>query len=195
MSTGTTRDVILDAAARLMTERGASVRLEDIAEAAEVSRQTVYLHFGSRTGLLIAMAEHIDEGGALPGLLQQVFVAPTALDALDAIVELHAEYYPVIYPIAKIFMAGRHEDEALRAAWNDRMVSRWNLYHTVVERLQGDGLLSSTWDLKVATDLLWTLTSWEVWEQLVVDRGWAKDDYLTRFRALLHQLLVAERSV
>jgi len=194
MSATSTRDVILDAAVRLFTERGSGVTLEDIAEAAEMSRQTVYVHFGSRTGLLIAMAQHIDEGGTLHDLLQQVFEAPTALDALDAVVHLHAEYYPVIYPIARIFMAGRYEDHALRAGWEDRMVSRWNLYHTVVERLESDGLLAPAWDPEVATDLLWALTSWELWEQLVGDRRWSKDDYLSHFRALLRQLLVAERS-
>jgi AcrR family transcriptional regulator len=91
------REAILDAAVRLFAERGPGVRLEDIADEAGVSRQSVYLHVGSRTGLMIAIVQHIDAQEPLPSLIQSVFEAPSALDALDAIVALHAEYHPMTY--------------------------------------------------------------------------------------------------
>jgi AcrR family transcriptional regulator len=186
-----TRDAILDAAARLLSERGAGVRLEDIAEEAGVSRQTVYVRFGSRTGLMIATVQHMDEQGTLHRLVQQVFEAPTPLDALDAVVTVHAEYHPMVYAVAKIFMARRYEDDAMRAAWEDRMAARRNLYHEVVEWLQRDGLLVSGWDVETATDILWSMTSWQLWEQLTVDRGWSKEEYLGHVRTLLRRALVA----
>jgi AcrR family transcriptional regulator len=185
-----TREVILDAAVDLLGDRGAAVTLEEIAERAGLSRQTVYLHFGSRTGLMIAMAQHIDEHGPLHQLLQRVFEAPTALEALDAIVSLHADYYPVIYPVAKLFMSRKYDEEAMRAAWDDRMVSRHKLYRQVVDRLHRDGQLAPEWDVKTATDILWSLTSWELWEQLTVDREWSRDEYLTHLRVLLRRTLL-----
>jgi AcrR family transcriptional regulator len=118
-----TRDAILDAAVRLLADRGAGVTLEQVVEEAGVSRQTVYVHFGSRTGLLIAMVQHMDESGVLHGLVQRVFDARTALDALDAVVNVHADYHPMAYPVARVFMASRHEDEAIGAAWDERMAS------------------------------------------------------------------------
>jgi AcrR family transcriptional regulator len=184
-----TREAILVATAELLGERGAGVALEEIAERAGVSRQTLYLHFGSRTGLMIATAQHIDEQGTLGRLLQEVFEAPTALDALDAIVSLHAEYYPVIYPIARLFMAGKYHDDALRAAWDDRMQSRHGLYHEIVERLHRDGVLAPEWDVETATDILWSITSWELWEQLTLERGWSEADYLRHLRAVLRSVL------
>lgn len=186
-----TRESILDAAARLFTERGVAVRLEDVAAEAGVSRQAVYLHFGSRSGLLIGMVEHIDSRGALPPLLDRVFNARTAAEALDAAAALHAEYHPMIYQVARVFLMGRYDDEALRAAWHERMESRRNLYHTVVERLQEEGVLASEWDVESATDFLWALTSWQLWEQLVIDRGWLKDEYLDHLRTAMRQTLVA----
>lgn len=155
-----------------------------------MSRQTVYLHFGSRTGLLIAMVQHMDNQGTLPPLVQQVFEAPTALEALDAIATLHAEYHPVIYPVAKVFLLSRHNDAAIRGAWEERMESRRKLYHEVVESLEREGQLGPQWDIETATDLLWTLTSWQVWEQLVVDRGWSKEDYEGHLRMVLRRTLV-----
>lgn len=188
-SSRSTRDVILDAAARLFAERAVGVTLEEIAEEAGLSRQTVYVHFGSRTGLLIAMVQHIDESGTLQGLVQQVFDAPTALAALDAVVTLHAEYHPTVYNFANLMMIHRHEDEAIRAAWDERMESRRNLYHSVVQWLERDGLLDSEWTVEIATDLLWALTSWQLWEQLVVEGGWSKADYLSHLRTTLRNTL------
>jgi len=185
-----TRDRILDAAARLFTARGGAVRLEDVAEEAGVSRQAVYLHFGSRTGLLVAMAQHMDSTGALPDLLTGVFDASRATEALDAAAALHAEYHPMIYQVARVFMVGRYEDEALQAAWDERMESRRNLYHTVVERLEEEGHLASVWDIETATDFLFALTSWQLWEQLVIDRGWSTEDYLNHIRTVIRQTLV-----
>jgi AcrR family transcriptional regulator len=192
-SARSTRDAILDAAVHLLADRGSGVTLEHVAEEAGVSRQTVYVHFGSRTGLLIAMVQHMDESGVLHGLVQRVFDARTALDALDAVVNVHAEYHPMAYPVARVFMASRHEDEAIRAAWDERMASRRNLYHGVVEWLHRDGLLSSHWDIESATDVLWGLTSWQLWEELVVERGWSKDDYLRHLRTMLRKTLVGHQ--
>ena len=188
-----TREAILDAAVRLVGERGLGVTLEAVADAAGLSRQTVYVHFGSRTGLFIAVVQHMDESGTPHGLVQGVFDARTALDALDAVVNVHAEYHPAAYPVARVLMAGRHEDEAMRAAWEERMASRRNLYHGVVERLHRDGLLMSRWDVETATDIVWGLTSWQLWEALVVDRGWSKGDYLRHLRTALRRTLVDGR--
>jgi AcrR family transcriptional regulator len=180
----------LDAAARRLAQRGPGVTLEEIADEAGVSRQTLYLHFGSRTGLLIAMVQHMDNQETLPPLVQQVFEAPTALEALDAAVTLHAEYHPVIYPVAKVFLWSMHNDAAIRAAWEERMESRRKLYHEVVEWLDREGQLAPHWDIETATDLLWSLTSWQVWEQLVVDRGWSKEDYVDHLRSVLRRTLL-----
>lgn len=187
-----TRVQILDATYRLVATMGMAVRLEDVAAEAGVSRQTVYLHFGSRTGLLVAMAQHLDTQGPLPGLVEQVFAAGTARDALDAVVDLHAEYHPLIYRIAVLFMAGMYDDEALRAAWVERMESRRNLYHAVVERLKSEGCLAPHYEVESATDLLFALTSWQFWEQLVVERGWPKEEYARHLRSLLGHMLVVQ---
>ena len=52
-STSTTRDTLLDAALRLLEERGpGALRIRDVAAAAEQSTMGVYTHFGSKQGLL-----------------------------------------------------------------------------------------------------------------------------------------------
>lgn len=50
-------EAILAAAAALLTERGLSVPLEEVARRAKVSKQTVYNHFGSKTDLVRKLVE------------------------------------------------------------------------------------------------------------------------------------------
>src|SRR3954464_15588250 len=52
-STSTTRETLLDAALRLLEERGpGALRIRDLAAAADQSTMGVYTHFGSKQGLL-----------------------------------------------------------------------------------------------------------------------------------------------
>lgn len=165
--------------------------MQDIANRAGVSRRSVYVHFASRSGLLVAMVQHFDARGMLDRLAQRVFDARSAPDALDAVVHLHAEYSPVAYPVARVLMAGRGRDDALRAAWDDRMGARREVYAAVVQRLAGDGLLSPQWDVESATDLVWAMTSWQVWEQLVIERSWSKERYRDHLGTVLRRSLLA----
>ena len=55
----TTRETLLDAALRLLEERGpGALRIRELAEAAEQSTMGVYTHFGSKQGLLEQLDLH-----------------------------------------------------------------------------------------------------------------------------------------
>ncbi|MFN2487225.1 MAG: TetR/AcrR family transcriptional regulator, partial [Acidimicrobiia bacterium] len=68
-----TRRRILQATWKLIEELGPSIRLIDAADRAGVSRQAVYLHFGDRAGLLLALVQHIPETLGFQELLARVF--------------------------------------------------------------------------------------------------------------------------
>src|SRR3954447_13595743 len=58
-STSTTRETLLDAALRLLEQRGpGALRIRDVAAAAEQSTMGVYTHFGSKQGLLEQLYLH-----------------------------------------------------------------------------------------------------------------------------------------
>jgi AcrR family transcriptional regulator len=57
--TSTARETLLDAALRLLEQRGpGALRIRDLAEAADVSTMGVYTHFGSKQGLLEQLYLH-----------------------------------------------------------------------------------------------------------------------------------------
>jgi AcrR family transcriptional regulator len=50
-------EAILDAAVEVLTERGVSAPMEEIARRAQVSKQTIYNHYGSKAELVQALCE------------------------------------------------------------------------------------------------------------------------------------------
>src|SRR6266540_4878928 len=93
------RIAILDAARRLFEKKDfIAVTLEEVAREAGVSRQAVYVNFGSRAGLLVALAGHVDEIGRLQAKIAKVLESPTAVSALEALVDFRARYTLSIYP-------------------------------------------------------------------------------------------------
>src|SRR3954470_13866701 len=173
-----THTAILHAARQLFEERGAhAVKLEDVAQRAGVSRQAVYLHFGSRAGLLLGLVAYVDATGPLPRLAARVTEARTGRDALDGLVALQGDYWPVIYGIARPFDERRRADPEIRQAWDDRMERRREGCRGIVQRLSDEEVLDPRWTVAEAADLLWALTSLRTWEDLVIDSGWSRDRY------------------
>src|SRR5580704_5218853 len=113
-----TRTRILEAALkRIDRSKGADVAMAEIAEAAGVSRQALYLHFADRTELLIAVAHHVDARRGLGAKLQAIRDAPDGVAAMLAMVALQAEDNPSLWPIARTFEVVRRTARAAEKAW------------------------------------------------------------------------------
>ncbi len=188
-----TRIRILESARRMLEERGYhEVSLEEVARDARVSRQAVYLHFKSKADLLVATAQYTDELVGVYELLRPVREATTALEALDAGVAAYAAIEHQIYDVASTGYAARRSNEAAEEAWQDRMAFRREGIRQVMERLQGEGLLSERWSIDEAADFGWALLSLHTYEYLVVERRWPIDQFVRRLQTTLRSILVAE---
>ena len=186
-----TRRRILKETRRLMeNRRGKDVRLEDIARAAEVSRQAVYLHFGSRAGLLTATARYLDETLDHPGRTVKIFGAQDGVEALDALIEFWAGYIPDIYGLAKALFSARESDKAAASAWDDRMAAFYDKCQHIVSLLARDDLLAPEWSIKTATDYVWAVLAILTWEDLTMKRGWTQDEYVRYMQMTLKRALV-----
>lgn len=186
-----TRERILKETWRLMEKsQGQGVRLQDIAKAAGVSRQAVYMHFGSRAGLLIATTHYVDKTLKLEDRVQPYRNAPTAIEALDAFIEFWVNYIPDIYGLAKALLAARETDEDAAAAWEDRMKAVRSGCQRVVERLNQEGLLAADWSVDEATDFFWALLSVRNWENLTLACGWTNTQFIGRMKQILRATLV-----
>jgi len=187
----TTHRRILAVGRRLIEQRGFhGVGLNEIARAAGVSRQAVYLHFRSKTGLLLEMVDYVFATEAPPDLLARWENAATGRQALDAAIAIHASYEPRVYQFGRALHAARREQPAAAVAWNNRMARRRSNYKKIAQWLARDGALRESWSVKEAADLLWALTSFHMFEYLVVEAGWSTRRYAKDMRIVVERALL-----
>lgn len=186
-----TRTRILKSAWKLLEAgQGKGVRMSDIAKAAGVSRQAVYLHFPTRAELLIATTRYLDEVNNTDERLARSRQARTGEERLAAYIEAWGNYIPEIYGIAKALLAMKDTDEEADIAWNDRMQAFRHGCEAAVKALKKDDMLASGLSVTVATDILWTILSVRSWEHLTVECGWSNKKYVERLKLMAHRLLV-----
>jgi AcrR family transcriptional regulator len=186
-----TRERILVATRKLMeVNRGNGVTMLDIAKAAGISRQALYLHFETRAELLIAATRHHDQVLESNKRYDSVVNAESGVDQLDLLIEFWGNYVPDIYGLAKALMISKEVDEAAAAAWQDRMDNVMGLCKSAVERLKTEKMLSDDWSEKDASEFLWTLLSITNWERLTVKCGWSVEKYVLSMQLLVRRAFV-----
>ena len=188
-----TRTRILDATVRMLKEHGGrGVRMGDIAEAAGISRQAVYLHFASRAELLVAATRYLDEILDVDRRLAPSREATSGAERLALYIDCWGHYIPEIYAVAKALLLAQDTDEAAAAAWNDRMLAMRDGCRAAIERLHSDGNLAPEWTPKRATDALWTMLLVPNWENLTGECGWSTRQYVRWMQTVAKRTFVDE---
>jgi len=188
---GVTRNEILDAAWDLIALKGAEVSMQEIAVASNVSRQSVYLHFKSRGGLLMALVKRADDRFTIKEDFFAAMVLKSPVKRLDECLRVWFNFAVNIQPVASDLIRLRKTDRDAAAAWTDRMVDLWSWERQLVESLAADSALSKAWSIEDATDFLWSSSSMQIWELFTIDRNWsaAKSSKVLR-RTIAGALLV-----
>ena len=171
---------ILDAAFRAIVTKGASdATLSAIASEAGVSRQSVYLAFGNRTGLLAAMLDWLDGKNAYPQHMADIAAGTgSAPGTLLAFVEAWLMHLPDIQPVAVLLRAAAVMDGEAAEAF-ERHVSgpRHAALLTICNRLAANGHLARGLSPDRAADTVWSFVHVDTWQHLVRERGWTADDF------------------
>lgn len=186
-----TSERILDAANRLMLKKGYhGVGLESVAESAGVSRQTVYDRFGSKVGLLAAMAARSEEQAGLPEQLQRVRAQPSGMQMLRAMLDAVAAVEPKVYPYSRLVYAARLDDPAAAEIWQARMTSRRMGMRAVFDRLATEDRLQPGITAEEAAEVAWAIASPPQYEFLVIERKWSMERYRAHLeRTITRRLL------
>ncbi|MHB8508624.1 MAG: TetR/AcrR family transcriptional regulator [Candidatus Dormibacteria bacterium] len=186
-----TRHGVLEAAARLFLDRGYhGVGLEVVAEAAGVTRQTVYNLFGSKAGLLRALVSYVEERAGLPTLLTRVASAPDGRAMLQAMVDTAMVVEPLVSPYSRLVYAARVEDATAAELWKDRMAARRAGMGMVMARLAQDGALRDGVTADEAADVAASLVNPHHYEYLVMDHGWSPERYRKHLEETIQAVLL-----
>lgn len=186
-----TRTRILETTIRMLEEHGGrGVRMGDIARESGISRQAVYLHFASRTELLVAATRYLDEKLDVDRRLAPSRAATSGSERLALYIECWGNYIPDIYGVAKALLLAQDTDEAAAAAWKDRMAAMRDGCRAAIDALHADGNLASGWSRPKATDALWTMLLVPNWEALTIECGWSTKQYVRWMTTLARQTFV-----
>lgn len=188
-----TRTRILNAAWKLLESSGPGkpVRMADVAKAAGISRQALYLHFPGRAELLRAVTRHVDAVRDIDARLAESRAARAGPARLDAFVAAWGNYIPEVHGLARALIAMYDSDAEARAAWDDRLAAIRQGFAAAVRALAADGLLRPDLTEDSATDLLAALHTVETWSRLVRGDGWPQDTYVVTMQRLARAAVMA----
>ena len=182
---------ILAAARELLTSRGyANTTLQMIAEAAGVSPKTVSAVFGSKHGILAALVNPSAFDTPVQHLLDQLRVSQEPLQQVALVVLITRQVYESLSSQLELLRtAGVVAPELADLAREVELRRRHNQSH-LIEYLQEQRVLRHDLSYEQATDVLWALTSYDLYRMLVVERRWSPERYESWLTDLLIQQLL-----
>jgi AcrR family transcriptional regulator len=191
-----TRRRIIEATRKLLQSEGyAGMTVEAIARRAEVSAQSVYAIFKSKTGILIELLDQATFGADYEDAVRK------ALSASDPETRLR-----LAAPIARqIHDAQSATFDLLRGAGvvapelakleQQRECLRYERQEKMIISLREAGSLRPGLDHGTARDIFWMLTGRDVYRMLVRERGWSSQKYQDWLAdTLVHSLLTSGRA-
>jgi AcrR family transcriptional regulator len=177
-----TRTTVIGAAQRLFLRGGfAATTITAIATEAQVSAETIYKTFGGKPGLVRAICEQALTGeGPIPAETRSDHLQMTEPDPRTIIRgwgTLTAEVAPRISPILLLLRAAAATDPEMAALRAEIDASRLRRMTHNARNLASAGHLRDGITTEHAAEVLWTYSSPELYELLVINRGWPAGSY------------------
>jgi AcrR family transcriptional regulator len=186
-----TRQHILDAARQLLASKGyARMTLEEIAQAAGVSPKTVSAVVGSKTDILVELVSELVNPDSFDTHIQLL------LNQLRTIQEPVQRVVLVVQVTRRVYESLASEFELLRTAGvvvlelsdlaQQIEARRRQRQAYLITDLREQGVLRNDLSLREGIDVLWSLTSYDMYRMLVIKQGWDA----SRYESWLTDLLV-----
>ena len=179
-----TRNRILDAA-RATLERGplGALRVDEVAKQAGVSRSTVYVLYGSRSGLFDALARYLRDEAGFETLVAASRL-PDAMENLRASQRAAVHVYAQMPELARaLFTLAAIDPDAVAAVAAIEDGRRPGMAH-LASALHVQGYLRTDVSVDEATDILTVITSFQAFDELFTGSGHAEDVVAERLIAM-----------
>lgn len=189
-----TRAAIVEAARARFLEHGyAATTVGEVAAAVGVSVETVYKAFANKAGLLKSVFDVAIAGDHEPVPLQRremvarIQAEPDGRKKLDIYGKAYAERAERAVPIELLVRDAAASDAAARTVLKQLNDERLTGMTAFSRHLEESKVLRKGIQATDALDILWLFTAPEIYERLVIERGWATG----RFGDWITQQLVA----
>jgi AcrR family transcriptional regulator len=187
-----TREAVLDTAQRLFLEEGyAATTIASIARGAGVSVETIYKAFGGKAGLVKEIYERgLGGRGSTPAYERSDAMREQESDPWTIMQKwgvLTAEVAAEVTPIRLLIRSAAIAEPAIALLLDEIDQERLERMHHHAKFLKERGYLREGVSLAEATDILWTCSSAELYELLVMKRGWPR----RRFAGYVTDFMIA----
>jgi AcrR family transcriptional regulator len=189
-----TRAAVLDVARRAFLDHGyAGTTLGTIADQAGVSVETVYKAFGNKAGLVKAVFDVAivgdDEPVPLEGrdMVARIQAEPAGREKLAIYGREYAVRAERSVPVQLLVRDAAAADAGAAGVLEQLKTERLTGMTAFADHLHQSKVLRTGVSAADARDVLWLFTSPEVYEQLVLERGWSP----ARFGTWMTQQLAA----
>jgi AcrR family transcriptional regulator len=176
---------VLASASRLFLEQGyAATTLAEVAADADVSVETIYKAFRNKAGLLKEVFDFAVAGDDEPvsmidrDFAQRIRAEPDPRNKLSMFAEHMAESMPRAAPVYLLGRAAADREPEIKSLYSQWRDDQLRGLGALAAHLVEGGHLRPGLTVDQARDLLWTIHSTEVYELLVLERGWPIADYL-----------------
>jgi len=164
--------------------------LEAIAEIAEVSPKTIAAIFGSKRALLAEVINPEAFSPSVRQLIEELRVTENVSRQFSLVAQITRQAYePLASSLELLRTAGAVAPELADVAQQIEARRRQN-QGRLIASLHEQGLLRHSLPLEEAVDVLWALTSYDLYRMLVVGRGWEPVRYETWLAHLLIQQML-----
>jgi Bacterial regulatory proteins, tetR family. len=176
------RDRILDASERRFLRDGyATTTVATIAVDAGVSADTIYKAFGGKPGLVRAIRTRALAGeGSTPAEQRSDALHEHETDPrkiIEAWGKFTTEIMPRVAPILLLIHAAAATDPEVGLLAEEMDADRLHRMTLNARRLHDGGHLRDGMTIARASDVLWTYSAPELYELLVLRRGWSRKRY------------------
>jgi AcrR family transcriptional regulator len=192
-----TRLQIAEAARKLFLERGyAGATIEAIAQEANVAQETVYAVFGSKRKILAFLMDISVGGDDQPVRLldrpgpQAVMSETKQTRQMDLFSQDITGILSRAAPVFEIMRSAAKLEPEIDALHKRILEQRLQNMTQFIQSVAANGPLQEGMDEKEAADIVWAITSPELFQLLTVDRKWTKEKYLQWLRDSLTRLLL-----
>jgi len=179
-----TRRAILDAARDLFLDRGyAETTVPAVAAVATVSVETIYKAFANKAGLLKAVFDVAIVGDDEPipmlerELVRRIRADPDPQRKLRIYSEHLAEAGPRASALQLLVRDAAVSDREAARMWDQMLAERLTGMTHFARELHEGGHLRADISFDEARDILFTYNSVELYDLLVIRRGWANEKY------------------
>lgn len=187
-----TRARILACAREAFRSAGyAATTMEAIASAAHVSGKTVEAAFGSKRAILAALVDPLAAAGPPQDLVARLRETRDPRHRLRLVAELTARVYQASTPEFELMRDAAAVAPEIAAVARQVGSRRRDNQVRLILWLQERNLLLAGLDADEATDIVWTLTSYDLYRALVTERSWPADRYQTWLAETLASQLLA----